>query len=493
MPLLRNRLASITAGGPREFGELRDKVILSVKDQSQVGDALSELDNFALEGRELSNFPVVIAEPREDPQTVLERFQEVRNGGKEIRKAIQDIEVGDGEIIETTSSVVEATTQVLQSIRSLDIVDQADFARSYTDFGPENLRFSPDELDTVDPQDVGNEPDTMEELNSKMGMEEAWQETRGENAIVAIFDTGYAEGLIETSRIRDTFSGSGVDGPFAPAEGHGTMTAGAAVASKEDGAPFNGTAPGAEVFLVRITDDKGQIRGDIISEAWDWLADKNTDKPIVANHSYGTPICSGRPRAKFCSGPEIRLIKRINADQNITSFYAAGNEAGRCGHRPSGLTNAITGLNSLSEVITVGALRFDGLDAQRYSSHGRGDCAPIADPKPNVSNALPNKTYYGVEGGWKIKDMSTGIGGSSGGTSHASPSVAGLGALLQSKSMDVNGEPLQTEELKQILHEAADPPRPTQINLFDGFVGKDGYDARFGHGEVDINQALSMV
>jgi subtilase family serine protease len=88
--------------------------------------------------------------------------------------------------------------------------------------------------------------------------------------------------------------------------------------------------------------------------------------------------------------------------------------------------------------------------------------------------------------------MSMGYGGSSGGTSTASPLVAGKMALIQSRAIDQRGEPLQTEEMKQILHRTAEPPRKTQVNIIPG-ISPSGWDARFGYGEVEINKALAEV
>lgn len=496
MPVLRNRLAVTRAGGPRQFAELRDRFLVSSENRQQLREVRSELDRLGLDTEELQNADVLVAEPRERIETVLEQVRDAGMDSVKFRQGISDIEdareAGE-EIIDTTRATVSATRALLQEIRSIGGVSLVDFVFTQADYGPENLRFAPGDLPDVDPETAAEQSGSLEDLNRQMGMPEAWEDTRGENATVAIFDTGFAEGLIESGRVVDTFHASSVDSVFAPAEGHGTMTAGAATASNEGDTPFNGAAPGSDVILVRITNSEGQISGDVIARAWDWLSNRQNSNPVVANHSYGTPLCSGRPRSRFCQTPLNDVIDVVNEDPMITSVYAAGNEAMQCGHRPSGVTNAVTGTNSLASVITVGALRFDGRDAQRYSSHGRGDCAPIADPKPNVSARLPSKTYYGVEDGWKIKDMSIGVGGSSGGTSHAAPYTAGQLALIQSKAVRDGDGPLETEELKQLIQENATPPRPTQINQFGMVLGQKGYDARFGHGELQINEALSKV
>lgn len=86
-----------------------------------------------------------------------------------------------------------------------------------------------------------------------------------------------------------------------------------------------------------------------------------------------------------------------------------------------------------------------------------------------------------------------GFGGSSGGTSHATPTTAGMMALVQSRAVDLHGEPLQTEELKRIIEDNSKVPHRNQINMFGMVLGESGWDSRFGHGQLDINAALDSV
>lgn len=493
---VRNRFSSVRAGGPRQFAELRNKFLIEVGDREDVRDTISELDNFRVQGNPLNNSPVIVAEPRGTIEEVIERIAGEDMDNQTAQKAIDTIQSARDtaeDFVDDSTLVNGATQAVLNRLSTVGSVVNAEFVRTQADYGPENLRISPGEMDDISLSDVETEPHTLGDLHEKLGVTEAWDTSKGGNSIVVIFDTGYARDVVDSSRIIDTYSADEVDSVYAPSEGHGTMCAGAAAADKKNSTPFNGVAPESDVILVRTTGEGGQIRSDVIAGAWDWIADKDYEKPMVVNHSYGTPICSGRPKQQFCDTPINRVIEAASADSGITSVYAAGNEAMTCGHRPSGLTSAITGTNSLGGVITVGALRYDGKEAQKYSSHGRGDCAPIADPKPNVSCALPMKTYYGADGGWTIKDMSSGIGGSSGGTSHAAPYTTGIIALIQSAAMEQDGEPLQTEEVKQILQRTAEPPRTTQINAFGALFSRKGYDARFGYGQVNVNKALEEV
>lgn len=496
MPVVRNRISRIASGGPRQFAELRDRVAVEVGDFENFSELAMEADRVGARIKTLENTPVAFIEPQDRIENVLDNLRQLREDTTKIRQGIDEIDnardAGE-EVLEASRATLEATQQFLGNFEALDIVTKANFVRTDADFGPENLRLSPSEMPTLTLGDAQTRDGNLDDILEGLNVRDLWATTRGENAVVAIFDTGYAEDLIDSSRMVGTYHDESVDSVYASAEGHGTMCAGAAAANSEEGVPFDGAAPEAGVILVRITDDQGQIRSDIISEAWDWLINFQTDKPIISNHSYGTPLCSGRPRTAFCDTVENDVLKVANADERITSLYAAGNEAMRCGHRLFGFTNGITGTNSLGEVITVGALLTNGREAQRYSSHGRGDCAPIADPKPNVSARIPKFTYYGGEDGWEIKDMSTGPFGSGGGTSHATPTTTGISALLQSAAMERRGSPMETEELKQILQKTAKPPRRTQINSFGVLIGEKGYDARFGHGEVRPPKALQRV
>jgi len=490
MVILRNRLTSVTSGGPRAFAELRDKLIIRADGREEADDLISELDRIDFTTRGIDNAPILVAEPRGQPANVIDRIRQLDEDNPFLRQASDELSNLDGEIMETSRSVARATRQTFNFVRDLGGVRFTEFVRTFADFGPENLRRSPFEMDTVSEENADGVSPNLNDLNQKFDMEEVWEIEDGSEAIVAIFDTGYARNVIDRSRIRDTFHGPDVDSVYEPSEGHGTMCAGAAAANSDEDVPYNGMAPESDVILVRTTDSEGQIRGDYITEAYDWIINLDTDRPIVINHSYGTPLCSGRPKATFCNTAENEMVSIANSTANITSVYAAGNEASTCGRRPFGFTNAITGTNSLADVITVGALRFDGIDAQEYSSHGRGDCAPQADAKPNVTFPLPSYTLYGNGEGWEIKDMSKGFGGSAGGTSHASPSIAGLVALMQSKRFRETGTPAQTEELKSLLHEHAEQPRRTQVNVITGTLRERSYDARFGRG---VPQPLDLI
>ena len=490
MPVIRNQISSVAAGGRRQFAELRNKYLV-IPESGRQKDVASQLRNMEFKTSELDVAEVVVAEPKEDLAMTLEDLTDQVDEAQQAASEIKDsIENGD-DVIDAVGATARATQNLINEILDIPDVLQADFGTSYADYGPENLRISP-----FDKEDVGTTTDkenTLEDTLRKLNIPSAWDITRGENAAVAIFDTGYAEDLINSKRIAGKFSAEEVDSVWASAEGHGTMCAGAAAANKKEGVPMNGVAPEADVYLVRTTGKDGQIRSDVIAKGWDWIQKQAADQPIVANHSYGTPICSSPSRGSSCDDSLGRVIAEATAEPNLTAVYAAGNEAMYCGHRLSGLTNGITAHNSLENVVTIGALLSNGRDAQKYSSHGRGDCAPRADPKPNCSFRIPVYVYYGGEEGYKIKDMSTGIIGSGGGTSHAAPMATGAITLLQSYAIEKLDRPLQTEEIKTIIKNHSEPPRTTQVNRFGFTPGPAGWDARFGYGQFKIESALKSL
>lgn len=380
---------------------------------------------------------------------------------------------------------VSLQNPVTEALSNIDNVVNAELGFTRTTYGPRNLNVDVDDLqsffgafeDTPDSEvpDLPGVPDARK----KIGVDKAWETTRGEDVVIAVFDTSFYSDFLKSDRVISTFSGDDVASAYSdPEEGHGTMCAVSAAGNVEDGAPVNGVAPDAELMLARITDSSGAM--PYVEEAWDWLIGqiKQTDKPVISTHSYGVPLCSGRTM-DLCDATTTKVVAAANKRVDHQSFHAAGNEAMYCGHRLVGATNGIMGTNSLPSTITVGANRFDLVDAQRYSSHGFGTCSGLSsNPKPDVSCLIPSLIPYGTD----VKDMSTGQGGSSGGTSEATPLTAGVGALIASVTGDA-----RRGNIEDVLESTAELPRPTQTSVVLGF------DARFGRGQIRADKAVDEI
>lgn len=369
--------------------------------------------------------------------------------------------------------------ELTEAVEEVDGVLNAQMRYTRVTYGPRSLRVDPGALKSILPEQLEEQSQSvMPEVLDNINIDKAWEHSTGENAILAVFDTGFCEDFFDESRILDTFSGDSVDSAFSDHanEGHGSMTAVSAAGNTDEGAPVDGPAKNADLFLIRVTDADHALSN--VEEGMDWLAGKleEVDRPVISNHSYGVPFCSGRVMS-LCGETSFKVARQLSLRDDHQAIYAAGNEADYCGRRLSGVTNGISGINSDDSSIAVGALRSSGAEVQRYSSHGYGTCHED-NPKPDVSAPIPQILPYGCS----TKDMSSGIGGSSGGTSTASPIVAGVATLVAS----VAGTAEQ-DVIEEALESTAELPRPTQINILGDS------DARFGNGMVNAQAAVESV
>lgn len=525
---IRSNLARTFAGGP-EFRIEPDRIIIEPEHENNVsnlaestsqvvqetidktpipGNLLNEASNrlrdLGFNVRELRNTGLIVAEA-ENLSAVIDNIVDMANtfstrAVNELQslkekasasvESVQSQEMLGGNLNFSSDEALAQEVGIRERLANLSLRNQltnlltelqeirsAELSFTRNTFGPRNLNVdieSPIRLvDDDEEEDLPNLGDAV----TKIGAKNVWGSTRGENAIVAVLDTSFNGDWLNTGRLIDSFEGPDVETAFSkPEEGHGTMSAYTAAGNKEEsGLPYSGVAPDAGLLLARTTSPDGALK--YTEEAWDWLVGqiREADRPVFSNHSYGVPLCSAKTM-NLCNSSTTKLVKAMNKREDHQAFYAAGNEALYCGHRLGGITNGINGPNSLANSIAVGALRFDLRDAQNYSSHGFGTCTSATDnPKPDVSCLIPSILPYGE----KLRDMSSGVGGSSGGTSDASPMTCGVGALVGSVTGDANVE--------EVLQDTAMMPRITQINLLRDF------DARFGHGQVQADKAVGSV
>lgn len=369
-------------------------------------------------------------------------------------------------------SLSNPLTDVLEG---MDGILNVEMSRTMATFGPQNLNIDPLDRERVilgeDDDEVDDDELTdLGDVTSKLDLEQVWEIDSGSNAVCAIFDTSFCEDAFDSNRVLDTFSGDDVESAFSdPEEGHGTMCAYAAAGNESDYKfDYSGIAKDADLLLVRVSDSSGAL--SLMAEAWDWLIGriKTIDRPVISNHSYGMPVCSARGM-NTCGGLVTKMARLANQRSDHQAFYAAGNEAVYCGHRLSGVTNGINGINSDTTSLTSAALRFDLRDAQTYSSHGYGTCTNVTqNPKPDFGFLLPQVLPYGCD----ETNMATNFGGSGGGTSAASPMNAGLATIIAS----ITGT-AERSVIENIMEGTAEIPRTTQVNSFRG------HDARFGNGQ----------
>ena len=336
---------------------------------------------------------------------------------------------------------------------------------------------------------------------------QAWDVTRGSRStVVAVVDDGF-------DLSHPDFSGTGkvvhpkdyVDGdanPFPVAEEndyHGTPCAGVALA-EENGTGVVGIAPGCAFMPVRfplsadddmmweIFDFVGQ-RADVISCSWG-------PPPVFAPlgqllvNKFRDLAENGGPRKKGC----VIVFAAGN-------YNAPLNDPGNTGfiwHHPDhGLVNTTGALlngNAIHpDVIAVSASTSINRKAA-YSNWGKeiAVCAPS-----NNFHPLDSQINVPGRGIWTTDNEQFGLGftggsrftGSFGGTSSATPLVAGVAALVISANPE-----LTARAVKQILQDTADKIQDTEpdpvLNLNKGTYDGNGHSEWFGFGKVNAAKAV---
>jgi thermitase len=266
-------------------------------------------------------------------------------------------------------------------------------------------------------------------------LEAAHQFTVGSpNVIVAVLDTGVS---LTHPEIKDNilpgydfvniidgagkFVGDYLDADEIPEDevGHGTHVAGI-IAAKGEGMP-QGVVPNCKILPVRVLGamQRGSKRVgaglvDNINSGIKWAIDKGAD---VINMSLGIQHTGG--------GLPHQEVVDYAERKGVTIVAASGNDG----------TEKLYYPGSLPYVIAVGA--FDEMgNIAPFSTYGKLD---LVAPGTNIYSTYLNNDYA----------FSTG-------TSHASPFVAGVVALLKSYAFEKRGIRLSDQQVKHILKHTSD-------------------------------------
>ena len=290
------------------------------------------------------------------------------------------------------------------------------------------------ELDHLIPaeQILPNDP-FYDNLNSwslpKIAAPAAWSMTTGSsNIVIAVLDSGVdanhpdlASQIVPGWNIYDN------NADTSDVQGHGTGVAGVAAAASNNALGVTSVAWGCRIMPIRITDTTGMAPESAIASGLTWAADHGAR---IANVSF-----------------------YVTGSRTISS--AARNFQNR-----GGLVVAAAGNYGISEtvsndqyVVTVGAT--DQSDTL-YSWSNRGN---------NLDLVAPGSVYTTARFGMY------GVGG---GTSYASPTVAGVAALVL--SMNPALTPTQVENL-------------LKLNADD--LGVAGWDPFYGEGRINAARAVA--
>lgn len=348
---------------------------------------------------------------------------------------------------------------------------------------------------------------------SHIWVEKAWDITRGVRSVtVAVVDDSF-------DLNHPDFMGSGKivapldlkDKDFLPIPtqkqpSHGTACAGIAIA-EENGTGISGIAPGCAFMPIRTSvflDDES------IEAIFDWAIEKGAS---VISCSWGASAVyfplSLRQRAAM-----TRAATKGRNGKGCVILFAAGNanrpingtvyERGWVKNIVTGKTRWLSGFAVHPDVITVAASTSLNKKAA-YSNWGTNIsvCAPSnnAQPgmwfeqtgfiysQPTIATSLPGRGMFTTDqlgsAGYTKGNFTSNFGG----TSSATPVVAGVAALILSVNPD-----LTVGQVKRILEESADKivdlDTDAQLGLRYGSYDDNGHSKWFGYGKVN---ALSAV
>jgi subtilisin family serine protease len=293
-------------------------------------------------------------------------------------------------------------------------------------FVEENARLAPDF--------IPNDPTYGSEWHlAKINVDMAWDISQGTpSVIVAILDSGldafhpeFFEKLVPGYNFFDNNSNT------ADVYGHGTMVAGAAAASCNNGIGVASPACKNLIMPIRVTDTQGYGYYSSIAQGLTWAVDHGAK---VMNISF----------AGVASSSTIKSAAQYARSRGGVVVAAAGN----CGCFDSTLENPY--------ILSVSAT--DGSDSLASWS-SQGAYVDVSAPGAGIYTTTSGGGYAAVSG-----------------TSFASPVTAGVVALMMSVNPALS--PAETESL-------------LEANTDDR--GSSGYDTAYGHGRINAYRSVAAA
>ena len=315
----------------------------------------------------------------------------------------------------------------------------------------------------------------------------------GTDVYVAVLDTGLVDSwrqYFPQERIAEEYAisfggGGGMSGTVSSqpnkwehdADSHGTHVTSTILGYSLSGTPVNGVAPMATVIPVKVLNQNGSGWSSVIARGIEYVAELKlgplADYPVVINMSLGGSALDG--------------VEKAAIDYAIDAGVIIVASAGNNGEAGMGYPGAY------EPVISVGASGWAGewaADSWWYT---------IDDPEPNIM-ALYYITDFSAReldgqdldvvapGSWIVGPYNLNNGHTSyyymGGTSMASPHVAGIVALMVQKNPG-----LTAADAEMILEGSALPMAPGCMEVNSG----SGYMVEYCWGEDAIGSGLATA
>ncbi len=274
---------------------------------------------------------------------------------------------------------------------------------------------------------------------SLIGAETMWNRTKGENAVVAVVDTGidYKHPELKDRVVGGKdFTGSK---DFMDDNGHGTHVAGIIAAS---GKKISGVAPRCNLLAIKALDKGGGGSDEDVADGIAWAVENGAE---VISMSFGSSDPS----------PVVRQALKFAYRKGAVLIAASGNEGDE-----NIESDTVDYPAKYPETIAVAAV-----DAKKI-------VAPFSSKGPAVDVAGPGVDIYSTYLGGKYVYLS--------GTSMATPYISGAAALILSDSKRVTGHKMTPAEVKNYLI------------MHTEDLGPKGKDNAYGYGLFTFNYGASL-
>ncbi|MDB9525002.1 S8 family serine peptidase [Oscillatoria sp. CS-180] len=231
---------------------------------------------------------------------------------------------------------------------------------------------------------------------------------------------------------------------------HGTHVAGSVGARDEN----LGVAPDVGLIGLNVFPSNANLgaRNDDIYDALSWVLDNHEEYNIVAvNMSLGSGFYSSE--SQVIGDPTREIINRLEGE-GITVVSAGGNS-----YKETEVQNF--GAPAIYSTLAVGAVWQDASERNIQWGSGAIDFTTGADRVTSFTQRLVAENTIFAPGALITSTVPGGDIGLSGGTSMASPIVAGAVALMQEAAQLFGGRLLTPAEIVEIMRSTAD-------DIFDG-------------------------
>lgn len=351
---------------------------------------------------------------------------------------------------------------------------------------------------------------------SHISVESAWDITRGvRSVVVAVVDDSFDlnhpdfQGSGKIVAPRDLKENDFLPLPDVEETSHGTACAGLAVA-EENGKGIVGVAPGCALMPIRTT---GFLDDESIEDIFNWAIEKGAS---VISCSWGASAVYF-PLSLRQSAAITRAATKGRNGKGCVILFAAGNAnrpiSGTVFERNwpknllSGDTDWLSGFAVHADVLAISAAN-SLAKKSAYSNWGENIavCAPsnnappgmwfqdqgFMETQPAIATTLSGLGMLTTDqlgaAGYDAGDFTSNFGG----TSAATPVVAGVAALILSANPD-----LTAKQVRRILQESADKivdtnPDP-QLGLKEGTYDSNGHSQWFGYGKVNAAKAVQAA